>query len=56
MEREAFFVLFEECKSTAVAARELGLNPATCAQWVRKAGLDQPRLHRWWDERSSAEG
>ncbi|ODA90085.1 hypothetical protein ATY41_11515 [Leifsonia xyli subsp. xyli] len=38
-EREAFFVIFKESRSTTIAARELGFNPATCAQWVRKAGL-----------------
>jgi IS30 family transposase len=31
--------VFDPLKSTRQAARELGLNPDTCAGWVRKAGL-----------------
>jgi IS30 family transposase len=31
--------VFDRIKSTRKAARELGLNPDTCAGWVRKAGL-----------------
>ncbi|MGY2744265.1 IS30 family transposase [Arthrobacter sp. UYCu723] len=38
-QKAEFFVVFDRVKSTTQAARELGLNPATCAGWVRKAGL-----------------
>lgn len=38
-DKDAFFVVFEACGSTTIAARELGLNPATCSSWVWKAGL-----------------
>jgi len=38
-QRDEFFVVFDRTKSTRAAARELGLNPGTCAGWVRKAGL-----------------
>jgi transposase-like protein len=38
-QKEQFFALFDRVKSTTVAAGELGLNPNTCAAWVRKAGL-----------------
>jgi IS30 family transposase/transposase-like protein len=38
-EKDEFFVVFDRLKSTRQAARELGLNPDTCAGWVRKAGL-----------------
>jgi IS30 family transposase len=38
-QKAEFFVVFDRLKSTTHAARELGLNPATCAGWVRKAGL-----------------
>ncbi|RAX43621.1 IS30 family transposase, partial [Arthrobacter sp. AQ5-06] len=38
-QKAEFFVVFDRLKSTTQAARELGLNPATCAGWVRKAGL-----------------
>jgi transposase-like protein len=31
--------VFDRLKSTREAARELGLNPHTCAGWVRRAGL-----------------
>lgn len=53
--RDEFFVVFDRLKSTRAAARELGLNPDTCAGWVRKAGLKgsgKPgaRPHRGRDE------
>jgi transposase, IS30 family len=38
-QKAEFFVAFDRGKSTTKAARELGLNPDTCAGWVRKAGL-----------------
>ncbi|QDG66826.1 IS30 family transposase [Pseudarthrobacter sp. NIBRBAC000502772] len=38
-QKAQFFVVFDRVKSTTQAARELGLHPATCAGWVRKAGL-----------------
>lgn len=38
-QKAEFFIVFDRVKSTTQAARELGLNPATCAGWVRKAGL-----------------
>jgi transposase, IS30 family len=38
-QKAEFFVVFDRVRSTSQAARELGLNPATCAGWVRKAGL-----------------
>lgn len=38
-QKAEFFVVFDRLKSTTHAARELGLNLATCAGWVRKAGL-----------------
>ncbi|MGY2742919.1 IS30 family transposase [Arthrobacter sp. UYCu723] len=38
-QKAEFFVVFDRVRSTRQAARELGLNPATCAGWVRKAGL-----------------
>ena len=38
-QKDEFFVVFDRLKSTRQAARELGLNPDTCAGWVRKAGL-----------------
>ena len=38
-QKAEFFVAFDRLKSTRQAARELGLNPDTCAGWVRKAGL-----------------
>ena len=54
-QRVEFFVVFDRLKSTRAAARELGLNPATCAGWVRSAGLKgsgKPgaRPHRGRDE------
>lgn len=39
-EKAEFFRVFDRIKSTRKAARELGLNPDTCAGWVRKAGLN----------------
>ena len=38
-QKDEFFVVFDRLKSTRQAARELGLNPDTCAGWVPKAGL-----------------
>jgi IS30 family transposase len=38
-QKAEFFIVFDRIKSTRRAARELGLNPDTCAGWVRKAGL-----------------
>lgn len=38
-QKAEFFVVFDRLKSTTLAARELGLIPATCAGWVRKTGL-----------------
>lgn len=38
-QKEQFFAVFDRLKSTTEAAKELGLNPNTCAVWVRKAGL-----------------
>ena len=38
-QKDEFFLVFDRLKSTRKAARELGLNPDTCAGWVRKAGL-----------------
>lgn len=38
-QKAEFFIVFNRIKSTTRAARELGLNPNTCAAWVRKAGL-----------------
>ncbi|MCE3245137.1 MAG: transposase [Arthrobacter sp.] len=38
-QKEQFFAVFDRLKSTTEAAKELGLNPNTCAAWVRKAGL-----------------
>jgi len=38
-QKEAFFKVFDRVGSTTAAARELGFNAATCAGWVRKAGL-----------------
>jgi IS30 family transposase len=54
-QKDQFFVVFDRLKSTREAARELGLNPATCAGWVRKAGLKShgkpgARPHRGRDE------
>jgi transposase, IS30 family len=48
--REVFFALFAECRNTAVVARQLGLNEATCRKWVWRAGLSSsgkrgPRPH-----------
>lgn len=37
--KDAFFAVFDRLGSTTAAARELGINAATCAGWVRKAGL-----------------
>ncbi len=38
-QKAEFFRVFDRVKSTRKAARELALNPDTCAGWVRKAGL-----------------
>jgi IS30 family transposase len=38
-QKEQFFVLFDRLKNTVETAKELGLNPNTCAAWVRKAGM-----------------
>jgi IS30 family transposase len=38
-QKDQFFVVFDRLKGTRDAARELGFNEATCAGWVRKAGL-----------------
>jgi IS30 family transposase len=38
-QKAEFFVVFDRVRSTPKAARELGLNPDTCAGWVRRAGL-----------------
>ena len=38
-QKAEFFLVFDRVRSTRKAARELGLNPDTCAGWVRKAGL-----------------
>ena len=38
-QKSEFFMVFDRVRSTRKAARELGLNPDTCAGWVRKAGL-----------------
>ena len=37
--KDAFFAVFDRSGNTKASARELGLNPATCAAWVRKARL-----------------
>jgi IS30 family transposase len=54
-QKDQFFVVFDRLKSTRDAARELGFNEATCAGWVRKAGLKSygkpgARPHRGRDE------
>jgi transposase-like protein len=56
-QKDEFFAVFDRLKSTREAARELGLNPDTCAGWVRRAGLKShgkpgARPHRGREEYS----